>query len=79
MRQVATAGVGDRQFAEDVVEDTGRHLDRVVAFDDARRLEAREGKLAKDALESALAMYIAAKEPLTPASALEADQEMVPV
>ena len=44
VRQVVAAEIGDRQLAEDVVEDRGRVLDRVVALHDAGRLEAGEGE-----------------------------------
>ena len=42
--QIVAAEVGDRQLAEDVVEDRGRVLDGIVALHEARRLEAREGE-----------------------------------
>ena len=44
MREIVAAEIGDRELAEDVVEDRGRVLDRVVALHQARRLEAREGE-----------------------------------
>ena len=44
MREIVTPGVGDREFAEHVVEDRGRRLDGVVALHEASRLEAREGE-----------------------------------
>ncbi len=42
--EVVTAKIGDRELAEDIVEDRGCVLDRVVALNEARRLEAREGE-----------------------------------
>ena len=42
MGEIVAAEVGDGQLAEDIVEDRGRVLDRVVALDHARRLEAGE-------------------------------------
>ena len=44
MGEVAAVEIGDRQFAEEVVEDRGRHLDCVVTLDDAGWLEAGEGE-----------------------------------
>jgi len=44
VREVVTAKVGDRELAEDIVEDRGCVPDRVVALNEARRLEAREGE-----------------------------------
>ena len=44
MGEVEAAEVADRKLAEDVVDHRGRHLDGVVALDQARRLEAREDK-----------------------------------
>ena len=44
MAEVMPVEVGDRQLAEGVVEDRGRHLDGVVAAHDALRLEAGEGE-----------------------------------
>src|SRR5271166_1881756 len=49
--QVAAVEIGDRQLAEDVVEDRGRHLDRVVAFDNTRRLEPGERERLDELLE----------------------------
>ena len=40
--QIMPVQIGDGQFAEDVVDDRGRHLDVRVALDHAVRLEARE-------------------------------------
>ena len=51
MRQIVAVEIGDRQLAEEVVEDRGRHLDRLVALDDARRLEAGEGEGLDEFLE----------------------------
>jgi len=51
MGQIAAIEVGDRQFAEDIVEYTGRHLDRIVALDDPRRLEPGEGERLDKLLE----------------------------
>jgi hypothetical protein len=45
MGEVAAVEIGDRQLAEDVIEDRCGHLDRVVAFDDPRRFESGEGEL----------------------------------
>src|SRR5271165_2843244 len=50
-RNVAAVEIGDRQLAEDVVEDRGRHLDRVVAFDNTRRLEPGERERLDELLE----------------------------
>jgi hypothetical protein len=36
MGEVAAVEIGDRQLTEEIVEDRGRHLDRVVALDDAK-------------------------------------------
>ena len=44
MREVVAGEIGDRQLAEDIVEDRGGVLDRLVAHDDAGRLEAGEGE-----------------------------------
>jgi len=44
VREVVTAKVGDRELAEDIVEDRGRVPDCVVALNEARRLEAGEGE-----------------------------------
>ena len=44
VREVVTAKIGDRELAENIVEDRGRVPDRVVALNEARRLEAREGE-----------------------------------
>ena len=44
MGEVVASQVRDRQFAEQVVDDRSRHLDGVVALDDARRLEPGEGE-----------------------------------
>ena len=44
MGEVVAAEIGDGQLAEDVVEDRGGVLDRVVALDEAGRLEAGEGE-----------------------------------
>ena len=44
MGEVVAAHVADREFAEHVVEDRGRVLDRVVALHGTRRLEAGEGE-----------------------------------
>src|SRR6185436_10918682 len=49
--QVVAGKIGDRQLAEDVVEDRRRHLDRVVAFDHPRWLEAGEGEGLDELLE----------------------------
>ena len=51
MGEVVTVQVRDPQFAEDVVEDRGRHLDRVVAFDRTRRLEPGEGERLHELLQ----------------------------
>src|SRR5262249_6952050 len=51
MGEVASIEIGDRQFAENVVENRGFHLDRVVGFDDARRLEPGEGERLDKLLE----------------------------
>ena len=51
MREVGAVEIADRQFAEDVVEDRGRRLDRVVALDHARRLEPGEGEGVDEFLE----------------------------
>src|SRR6185503_17887121 len=51
MREIAAAEIGDRQLAEHVVEDRRGHLDRVVALDHARRLEAGEGEGLDELLE----------------------------
>src|SRR5271166_7070844 len=40
--EVVTAKVGDRELAEDIVEDRGCVPDRVIALNEARRLEAGE-------------------------------------
>jgi hypothetical protein len=42
--EVVPAKGGDRELAEDIVEDRGRVPDRVVALNKARRLEAGEGE-----------------------------------
>ncbi len=44
MREVVAAEIGDGELAENIVEDRGRVLDRVIALDEARRLEADEGE-----------------------------------
>ena len=44
MGEVVTTKIGDRQFAEHVIKDRGRHLDRIVARHHARRLKAGEGE-----------------------------------
>ena len=40
--QIVATQVGDGQFAENIVDDRGRHLDMRVTLNDAVRLEARE-------------------------------------
>src|SRR3546814_12211982 len=44
MAEVGAAEIGHGEFAEDVVDDRGRHLDGVVALNRTRRLEAGEGE-----------------------------------
>ena len=44
MGEVVAAEIGDGELAEDIVEDRGRVLDRVIALDQAGRLEADEGE-----------------------------------
>src|SRR5690606_35125946 len=44
VRQIVTAEIRNRQLTEDVVEDRGGVLNRLVALHDAGRLEAREGE-----------------------------------
>src|SRR5262245_27741109 len=44
MAEVVAAEIGDRELAEDVIEDRSRHFDGVVALHAARRLEAGEGE-----------------------------------
>ena len=44
MREVVAAEIGNGELAEDVVEDRGRVLDRVIALDEARRLEPDESE-----------------------------------
>jgi hypothetical protein len=51
MGEIGAVEIGHRQFAEDVVEDRGRVLDRVVALDHARRLELGEGEGVDEFLE----------------------------
>ena len=51
MREIVAAEIADRHFAEDVVENRRRHLDRVVTFDDAGRLEPCEGEGFNEFLE----------------------------
>ena len=43
MPQIMTIQIGDRQLAESIVEDRGRHLDGVIAGDNALRFKAGEG------------------------------------
>ena len=51
MGQIVPAQIGDRQLAEDVVDDRGRHLDVRVALHHAVRLEAREEKRIDELVE----------------------------
>ncbi len=44
MGEVVTAEIGDGEFAEHVVEDRGRVLDRIIALNHAGRLELGEGE-----------------------------------
>ena len=44
MRKIRATEIGDREFAEDVIENGCCVLDRVIALHEARRLEAREGE-----------------------------------
>ena len=44
MGEIGAAEIGDGEFAEDVIENRCRALDRVIALHEARRLEAREGE-----------------------------------
>ena len=44
MGQIVAAQIGNRHLAEDVVQHRGRHLDGVVALDQARGLEPGEGE-----------------------------------
>ena len=44
MGEVVAAEIGDGELAEDIVEDRGRVLDRVVPLHEAGRLEAGEGE-----------------------------------
>src|SRR5579884_3495580 len=42
MGEIVAAEIGDREFPEDVIDDRGRILDRVIALDETGRLEPRE-------------------------------------
>ena len=44
MGEIVAAEIGDRQFAENVIENRSGVLDRVIALHEARRLEAGEGE-----------------------------------
>ena len=44
MREVVAGEIGNGEFAEDVVEDRGRVLDRLVALDEAGGFKARESE-----------------------------------
>ena len=44
MRQIGAVEVRNRQFAEDVIQDRGGILDRVIALHHARRFKAGEGE-----------------------------------
>ena len=44
MGQIGAVEIADRQFAEDIVEDRGGILDRVIALHHARRFEPGEGE-----------------------------------
>src|SRR3546814_12651184 len=44
MGQIRAAEIADRQLAEHVIEDGGRHLDHVVTFHHARGFESGEGE-----------------------------------